>query len=118
MVTEEQVWELDRRMKEALGREGVPILGSHYCFHHWEDRCLCRKPEPGMFHAASRISGSDWTVPGIWATIPGMPWRHGGRAVGVPTSARPQSSTRSMTKHGRQLVAADARMFAERLLHA
>lgn len=57
MVTAEQVWELDRRMKEALGREGVPILGSHYCFHHWDDHCLCRKPEPGMFHAASREYG-------------------------------------------------------------
>jgi D-glycero-D-manno-heptose 1,7-bisphosphate phosphatase len=57
MVTADQVWELDRRMKEALGREGVPILGSHYCFHHWDDHCLCRKPEPGMFHAASREYG-------------------------------------------------------------
>ncbi len=54
MVTEEQVWEIDRRMKEALGRVGVPILGSHYCFHHWDDHCLCRKPEPGMFYAAAR----------------------------------------------------------------
>ena len=57
MVTEEQVRDLDRRMKEALGREGVPILGSYYCFHHWDDHCLCRKPEPGMFHAASRDFG-------------------------------------------------------------
>ncbi len=57
LMTAEQVWELDRRMKEALGREGVPILGSHYCFHHWDDHCLCRKPQPGMFHAASRDHG-------------------------------------------------------------
>lgn len=57
MVTEEQVRELDRRMKEALGRDGVPVLGSYYCFHHWDDQCFCRKPEPGMFYAASRDFG-------------------------------------------------------------
>lgn len=57
MVTEEQVWEIDRRMKKALGDHGVPILGSYYCFHHWDDQCLCRKPEPGMFYSASRDFG-------------------------------------------------------------
>jgi D-glycero-D-manno-heptose 1,7-bisphosphate phosphatase len=57
MVTEEQVREIDRRMKESLDREGVRILGSYYCFHHWDDHCLCRKPEPGMFHAAARDLG-------------------------------------------------------------
>lgn len=54
MVTADQVREIDRRMKDALTREGVPILRSYYCFHHWDDHCLCRKPEPGMFYAASR----------------------------------------------------------------
>jgi histidinol-phosphate phosphatase family protein len=57
MVTEDQVREIDRRMKESLDREGVRILGSYYCFHHWDDHCLCRKPEPGMFHAAARDLG-------------------------------------------------------------
>ena len=57
LMTAEQVWEINRRMREALAREGVPILGSHYCFHHWDDHCLCRKPELGMIHAASREYG-------------------------------------------------------------
>jgi mannose-1-phosphate guanylyltransferase/phosphomannomutase len=57
MVTQQRVHEIDRQMKEALDREGVRILGSYYCFHHWDDHCLCRKPEPGMFHAAARDLG-------------------------------------------------------------
>lgn len=57
MVTEEQVQEIGRRMKEALGRRGITVLGSYYCFHHWDDHCLCRKPEPDMFYAASRDFG-------------------------------------------------------------
>jgi D-glycero-D-manno-heptose 1,7-bisphosphate phosphatase len=57
MVTEEQVQEIGRRMNEALGRRGITVLGSYYCLHHWNDHCLCRKPEPGMFYAASRDFG-------------------------------------------------------------
>ena len=118
MVTAEQVWELDRRMKEALGREGVPILGSHYCFHHWDDHCLCRKPEPGMFHAASRDYGVRLDRAWYLGDDPRdavAAWRAGCRCAYIG----PPGELDSIDDEARPaLVAADARVFAERLLHA
>jgi len=118
MVTEEQVWELDRRMKEALGREGVPILGSHYCFHHWDDHCLCRKPEPGMFHAASREYGVRLDRAWYLGDDPRdavAAWRAGCRCAYIG----PPGELDSIDDEARPaLVAADARVFAERLLDA
>jgi D-glycero-D-manno-heptose 1,7-bisphosphate phosphatase len=118
MVTEEQVWELDRRMKEALGREGVPILGSHYCFHHWDDHCLCRKPEPGMFHAASREYGVRLDRAWYLGDDPRdavAAWRAGCRCAYIG----PPGELDSIDDEARPaMVAADARVFAERLLDA
>lgn len=118
MVTEEQVWELDRRMKEALGREGVPILGSHYCFHHWDDHCLCRKPEPGMFHAASRDYGVRLDRAWYLGDDPRdavAAWRAGCRCAYIG----PPGELDSIADEARPaLIAADALAFAERLLHA
>ena len=118
MVTEEQVWELDRRMKEALGREGVPILGSHYCFHHWDDHCLCRKPEPGMFHAASREYGVRLDRAWYLGDDPRdamAAWQAGCRCAYIG----PPGEIDSIEDEARPaLVTADARVFAERLLHA
>jgi D-glycero-D-manno-heptose 1,7-bisphosphate phosphatase len=54
VMTTEQVWEIDRRMVEVLASEGVAILRSYYCFHHWTEKCVCRKPRPGMLLQASR----------------------------------------------------------------
>jgi histidinol-phosphate phosphatase family protein len=54
ILTENQVWELDRRMVAALAERQVRLLKSYYCFHHWNDGCACRKPEPGLLLQASR----------------------------------------------------------------
>ncbi len=54
MLTEAEVWDLDRRMVGALREEGIQVIKSYYCFHHWDDKCSCRKPEPGMLLQASR----------------------------------------------------------------
>ena len=118
LMTAEQVWELDRRMKEALGREGVPILGSHYCFHHWDDHCLCRKPEPGMFHAASREYGVRLDRAWYLGDDPRdamAAWQAGCRCAYIG----PPGEIDSIEDEARPaLVTADARVFAERLLHA
>jgi histidinol-phosphate phosphatase family protein len=53
MLTEAQVWELDRRMVEALAERQVNVIKSYYCFHHWNEGCLCRKPQPGLLLQAS-----------------------------------------------------------------
>ena len=118
MVTADQVWELDRRMKEALGREGVPILGSHYCFHHWDDHCLCRKPEPGMFHAASREYGVRLDRAWYLGDDPRdavAAWRAGCRCAYIG----PPGELESIDEEARPaLVVPDARVFAEQLLDA
>jgi len=54
VLTESQVWGIDRQMVGALAIHGVTILRSYYCFHHWEDNCECRKPKPGLLLRASQ----------------------------------------------------------------
>jgi histidinol-phosphate phosphatase family protein len=54
VMTAEQVWEIDRKMVEALALDGITILRSYYCLHHWTEECSCRKPRPGMLFQASK----------------------------------------------------------------
>lgn len=54
MVSAEAVDVINRRMKEALEKEGIRILDIFVCPHHWDEKCFCRKPEPGLFFQASR----------------------------------------------------------------
>ena len=54
VMTAEQVWEIDRQMVAALAGEGITILRSYYCLHHWTEECSCRKPRPGLLLQASR----------------------------------------------------------------
>lgn len=44
----------NRRMVAVLRDEGIDVLDTYVCPHHWEENCDCRKPEPGMFFRASR----------------------------------------------------------------
>ncbi len=54
MVSAEAVDDIHKQMKAALEKEGVRILDIYLCPHHWEEKCSCRKPEPGLFFQASR----------------------------------------------------------------
>jgi len=54
MVTAEAVAAINARMKNALEEQGISILDIFVCPHHWEEKCLCRKPSPGLFFEASR----------------------------------------------------------------
>ncbi|MDD5108748.1 MAG: HAD-IIIA family hydrolase [Candidatus Omnitrophica bacterium] len=54
MVTAEAVEFIHQRMKEALNGEGISILDIYLCPHHWDEKCFCRKPEPGLFFEAAR----------------------------------------------------------------
>lgn len=53
-VTAEAVNFIHHRMKEALEKKGINILDIYLCPHHWDQKCFCRKPEPGLFFQASR----------------------------------------------------------------
>ena len=54
MVSAGIVDEINLRMKEALEKQGICILDIFVCPHYWEEKCFCRKPEPGLFFQASR----------------------------------------------------------------
>jgi D-glycero-D-manno-heptose 1,7-bisphosphate phosphatase len=40
-------------------RRELPIAGVYTCFHDDGDRCLCRKPKPGLFLAAAEVERLD-----------------------------------------------------------
>ena len=44
------------RLDEILVDAGVPVDGTYYCPHHpdYSGPCDCRKPDPGMYQAATR----------------------------------------------------------------
>jgi len=43
---------------EAMAKDfGVPLAGSFYCLHAPEERCSCRKPEPGLLREGARAVG-------------------------------------------------------------
>jgi len=54
IVSEDAVNTINEKMRSSLQKNGIQILGIYVCPHHWEDKCLCRKPEPGLFYQASR----------------------------------------------------------------
>ena len=45
---------MNGRMVTELGTRGIDVLDVYVCPHHWDEKCSCRKPEPGMFFSASR----------------------------------------------------------------
>lgn len=48
------VEQIHRNMILELRKDGVDILNVYFCPHHWDDKCFCRKPSPGLFFRASR----------------------------------------------------------------
>lgn len=54
VVSAEDVNAINQRMKDALEKRNIRILGVYVCPHHWNEKCFCRKPEPGLFFQASR----------------------------------------------------------------
>lgn len=53
VMTEAAVRDVNSWMVAELGQRGIPVRDVFFCPHHWDDHCRCRKPEPGMFYAAS-----------------------------------------------------------------
>jgi D-glycero-D-manno-heptose 1,7-bisphosphate phosphatase len=69
-------------MHARLARE-LALDAIYVCYHVGEDRCSCRKPEPGMLLEAARDFGVD--LPRSWMV--GDRWRDvgAGRAAGTRT---------------------------------
>lgn len=52
LYSQEDLDAITRNMLEAFMKRGIVIAGVYYCTHKPEDNCACRKPKPGMIHAA------------------------------------------------------------------
>jgi D-glycero-D-manno-heptose 1,7-bisphosphate phosphatase len=48
LMTEDDLADIHRRMKEELGRRGVTLDAVLHCPHDHDAKCRCRKPHPGM----------------------------------------------------------------------
>lgn len=59
MFGEADFWRFQRRLLSDLARAGVPIAATYFCPHVPDDRCRCRKPEPGMLFRARDELGAD-----------------------------------------------------------
>ena len=64
MLDADEVGRINARMCDELARQGIEILDTYLCPHHWDDGCDCRKPAPGMFFlaAAEHLVRMDRTI--------------------------------------------------------
>lgn len=57
LMSQQDLEDVERKLKAALESEGVTLAGAYYCLHTDEMRCRCRKPKPGLFlQAAEEMS--------------------------------------------------------------
>lgn len=61
LVTEETVRAIHTRMIADVARAGGRIDAVYFCPHHPDDKCACRKPQPGLFLQAARDFAIDFT---------------------------------------------------------
>ena len=54
MIERNELERIHDNMKDELRTDGVEILDIYVCPHHWDEKCLCRKPNPGMLYQASK----------------------------------------------------------------
>jgi len=54
MIDPAALEQIHQNMVGELRQDGVQVLGVYVCPHHWDERCDCRKPAPGLFYRASR----------------------------------------------------------------
>ena len=59
LMSEKDLDDVHRGMKEELGREGVTLDALYFCPHNLDDDCDCRKPRPGMLRAAMKSFAID-----------------------------------------------------------
>ncbi len=51
-MTHEDLANIHARMCAEIEKNGGEINAIYYCPHDWDENCLCRKPNPGMFFSA------------------------------------------------------------------
>jgi histidinol-phosphate phosphatase family protein len=46
---------INKYIKKQFDIFGLNLKTIIFCPHHWNDKCYCRKPEPGMFYIAQKL---------------------------------------------------------------
>ena len=59
MFDEARLREIHERLEALLAEAGVRLDGIYHCPHAPDDRCVCRKPQPGLVERASHELGFD-----------------------------------------------------------
>ena len=59
MIPEKELEDIHNRMMREIEKEGGLIKDIFYCPHTPEDKCRCRKPEPGLIHMAQKAYNLD-----------------------------------------------------------
>ena len=80
VVPPEAMTELHAWMVEQMSTQGICVKDIFVCPHHWEDKCICRKPLPALFYWASgkhrflaRPPRCTWGMTRGMRSRPGMP---------------------------------------------
>ena len=60
LISEDDVLAVNARVAEVLSEQGVSISSWHHCSHRPNQRCICRKPGPGLFQQAAALHSVDW----------------------------------------------------------
>ncbi len=53
LLTPTALQDITTHMQKTLLDDGVCLSAVYFCTHTPEEGCLCRKPKPGLFHAAA-----------------------------------------------------------------
>ena len=53
-MTERELHLIHKQLKQELEVGGGSLDGIYFCPHHPDDRCLCRKPHPGLIQQATQ----------------------------------------------------------------
>jgi len=61
MVDPQDLQKIHEGLSTEVERSGGHIDAIYFCPHHWDEKCQCRKPQPGMFFSAQRSLHCDLT---------------------------------------------------------
>lgn len=58
-VSKEFLINIHQKLAIDMTKFGISIISIFVCGHHWDDKCECRKPKPGMLNQAMEVFSLD-----------------------------------------------------------
>ena len=109
LATKDEIDQIMTNMVTEIEDSGGKILDIYYCPHRPEDKCDCRKPEPGLFFQAEEKHGvkltNSWFVGDKLTDV----------AVAMRVGARPILIRGGKPVHGIQVTEEDAETVVDNL---